>query len=297
MCKLLKISILIVFTSAILLLGCNTDTNDDPVTSGKTHLILTIQDELPNGNMAPELVVVPNGSNTLGDISGKGLPSERPTYKVSIKKPFAISRYEVTFDEYDLFCDMTNREKPYDENWGRGKRPVINVTWDDAQAYVKWLSQKTGKKYYLPSEAQWEYAARAGTQTNYWWGDEPGDKNAQCGDCAAIHRCEDCKNVPLLDEGTTTVGNFNPNPYGIYDVHGNVMEWTADCGNETNSPQPSNGKPRLTGDCSRRIMKDGSWWNNVRYIRASVRGSAVDGRDYKSKHVGIRVARLINDDS
>jgi len=251
----------------------------------------TIQDSLPKGKRAPELVSVPAGTNTLGDTTGEGIEIEQLTYKVTIDKPFAIGKYEVTFDEYDYFCEQTGCKKSDDEGWGRGRRPVIGVTWYDADAYVKWLSIQTGENYYLPSEAQWEYAARAGTKSSYWWGDEPGDKLAQCGDCAAIHRCKDCNDVPLIDEGTVAVGSFKANPYGLYDVHGNVGEWTADCGSEKNSIQPSDGTPRLDGDCTKHIIKDGSWSNNVRFIRSSVRISPPDGNEYEGKQVGFRVAR------
>ena len=275
--------------------GCNKEAGTPEKAQIKAdHLSYTIiQDKITNKEMAPELVIIPAGSNTLGDITGTGISDWKPTYKVSIKKPFALGKYEITFDEYDFFCEDTKRKKPANKEWGRGKQPVIYVTWHDAQAYVKWLSVKTGQHYYLPSEAQWEYATRAGTQTNYWWGDEPGDKLAQCVNCAAINRCEDCKDVPLLDDGSAIVGSYKPNPFGLYDVHGNVMEWTADCGNEKNSSEASNGSPRIGGDCSKHIMKDGSWWNNVRFIRASARGYAFEGNDYKSKHLGFRVAREI----
>ncbi|HED17798.1 MAG TPA: formylglycine-generating enzyme family protein [Gammaproteobacteria bacterium] len=283
MCMLCRGINILVFGVLLLLTGCSTDTD----------IAKTIQDQLKNGEMAPVLIVIPPGTNNLGDISGAGLNSERPTYKVSISSSFAIGKYEVTFREYDHFCDLTGRVKPNDEGWGRGLRPVIDVTWDDAQAYVQWLSKNTGQEYYLPSESQWEYATRAGTKTNYWWGDQPGDKLAQCVNCAAINRCDTCTDIPLIDDGTVEVGSFQPNPFGLYDVHGNVMEWTADCNNKYNSKTPGDGAPRLSGDCDRHIMKDGSWWNNVRFIRASVRGSAVDGSDYKSQHVGFRVARRI----
>lgn len=277
--------------------GCDkSSSNEKAVIKTDSKSFSVIQDNLRNGHFAPELVVIPAGSNTLGDITRTGLENETPTYQVSINKPFALGKYEVTFDEYDLFCEETGLTKPDDEGWGREKLPVLNITWDDAHAYVKWLSQESGKSYFLPSEAQWEYAARAGTQTSYWWGNEPGDKNAQCVTCAAINRCDDCKDVPLLDDGTTVVGSYKPNPFGLYDVHGNVMEWVADCGHETNSSQPSDGSPRRNGNCNKHIMKDGSWWNNVRFIRASVRSSAADGREYKSFHVGFRVAREITAD-
>jgi formylglycine-generating enzyme required for sulfatase activity len=279
----------------ITLSGCDkTETTDKAIISADSQSYSVIQDKLTNDALAPQLIIVPAGSNTLGDITGSGIKNELPTYQVTIDKPFAIGKFEVTFDEYDLFCEATKHKKTDDEGWGRGKLPVINVTWDDAYSYVKWLSKQTGKKYFLPSEAQWEYSARAGTQTNYWWGNDPGDKNAQCVTCAAKNRCIDCKDVPLIDDGTAPVGSFKANPFGLYDVHGNVMEWVADCDFKTNPNKPSNGTPRRNGDCSKHIMKDGSWWNNVNFIRASVRGSAFDGKEYKSFHVGFRVAREID---
>ena len=231
---------LITYLATIALItGCDGLSSPDKATVLNDALSFsTIQDKLKDGGLAPELVITPAGTNTLGDITAEGIENELPTYRVNISKPFAIGKYEVTFSEYDLFCEKTNRNKPDDKSWGRDKRPVIYVTWDDANAYVKWLSIQTNENYFLPSEAQWEYAARAGTQTNYWWGNEPGDKNAQCGDCAAIHRCENCKDVELLDDGTVAVGSFKANPFGLFDVHGNVMEWVADCGHDTNSSKP-----------------------------------------------------------
>lgn len=285
--------ILFVLLSAIFINACQSSSEIESTVNTDNHSVVTIQDKLSSDKLAPELVVIPTGTHTLGDISGIGIEVEQPTYKVTIEKPFAIGKYEVTFEEYDYFCDMTGRRKPDSEGWGRGKRPVIDVTWYDAQEYVEWLTRRTGEHYFLPSEAQWEYAARAGTITNYWWGDEAGDKNAQCGDCAAIHRCVDCKNVPLIDEGTVKVGSFRPNQFGLYDVHGNVAEWTADCGNHRNSSTPSQGYPRSTGDCSAHVMKDGSWFNNIRFIRSSVRVIPPDGNEYQGKHVGFRVAREI----
>jgi len=239
------------------------------------------------------MVIVPAGTNTLGDISRKGIRIERPTYQVTIAKPFAIAKYEVTFQEYDYFAKQTGRKIPDNKDWGRGRRPVIGVTWYDAKAYVKWLSKETREEYFLPSEAQWEYAARAGTQTNYWWGDKPGDKLAQCGNCAEIQRCDDCKDVPDFVEGSAEVGSFKPNPFGLYDTLANVAEWTADCGNNSNSPKPSSGSPRLKGDCSSHIMKGGTWASKVRFIRAAVRVNPPDGNEYEGKQVGFRIARRI----
>lgn len=283
----------IFFTFVILLSGCERDESKHSPAPLPVHNIINIQDKLANNKLAPALVVVPAGSNTLGDITKKGIAIESPTYKVTIKKAFAIGKYEVTFEEYDLFCEATGRKKTDSEGWGRERRPVIGVTWYDARDYAAWLTKHTGKKYFLPSEAQWEYASRAGTTTSYWWGNEPGDKNAQCGDCAEIQRCVECKDIPEFIEGTVEVGSFKPNRYGLFDSHGNVSEWTADCGSESNSSSPSDGSPRLNGDCSRHIIKDGSWSNNVRFIRSSVRISPPDGNEHEGKNVGFRVAREI----
>ncbi|MEN8220290.1 MAG: SUMF1/EgtB/PvdO family nonheme iron enzyme [Pseudomonadota bacterium] len=128
------------------------------------------QDRLKDGSFGPEMVWIPAGSFRMGDIQGGGWNSEKPVHRVSIRQGFAMGRYEVTFAEYDKFAEATGREKPSDLGWGRGNRPVINVSWHDAVAYTQWLSQQTGKKYRLPTEAEWEYAARAGTETKYWWG-------------------------------------------------------------------------------------------------------------------------------
>jgi len=285
----------IIMLVLLLLIGCNA--NDEPlnesITSFEHHKVDYIQDTLTNGNLAPKLAIIPVGVNRLGTDDQARPENERPSYLVNIKEPFALGVYEITFAEYDLYCQDSGRSQPTDEDWGRGSRPVMSITWYDAQFYVDWLSEQTGQEYFLPSEAQWEYAARAGTNTDYWWGNEPGDKNAQCAGCEKIHRCVDCKNVPLLDDGTAEVGSFKPNKFGLYDVHGNVGEFTADCEIKSNPDNTSDGSPRLNGDCERHIIKDGSWWRNVNFIKASVRGGAVDGKTFRSQQVGFRVARKI----
>ena len=297
MYNFIRNKLLVFLIIATMIQGCNKDIEPPKEANIKinSQSFKIIQDVISTDKFAPVMVTIPAGSNTLGDITGSGISREQPTYRVTITKPFAIGKYEVTFNEYDFFCEQTGRKKPDDEAWGRGKHPVINVTWDDAHDYAKWLTSKTGQKYTLPSEAQWEYAARAGTQTNYWWGDKPGDKLSQCGDCAEVQRCIDCKDEPVFIEGTAIVGSYKANPFGLYDVHGNLAEWIMDCGNDTNSFEPSDGSPRLYGDCDKRMIKDGSWSNNVRFIRASVRLSPPDGNDHKGKNVGFRVAREIND--
>ena len=125
-------------------------------------------DTLKDGSPGPEMVRLPGGSFRMGDIQGAGNSDERPVHDVTIAA-FAMGRYEVSFDEYDRFADATGRQRPNDRGWGRGRRPVINVSWKDATAYTGWLSQQTGYDYRLPSEAEWEYAARAGSEMKYWW--------------------------------------------------------------------------------------------------------------------------------
>jgi formylglycine-generating enzyme required for sulfatase activity len=128
------------------------------------------RDTLKDGSSGPEMVVIPAGTFQMGDIHGMGQESEKPVHTVRIQKPFAIARYQVTFDEYDKYAKATGRDLSDDEGWGRGRRPVINVSWDDAVEYAKWLSTQIGKRYRLPTEAEWEYAARSGGKDQVWAG-------------------------------------------------------------------------------------------------------------------------------
>ena len=138
------------------------------------EVAVEFHDTLKDGSQGPIMLVIPAGEFVMGSPENESerRGSEGPQHKVVIAKPFAMGRYAVTFEEYDRFCEATQRKKPGDENWGRDRRPVINVTWDDAVAYCAWLSQQTGATYRLPSEAEWEYAVRAGTTTAFWWGDD-----------------------------------------------------------------------------------------------------------------------------
>jgi formylglycine-generating enzyme required for sulfatase activity len=138
--------------------------------------------------LEPEMQLIPAGSFRMGNIQDGakgGEPDELPVHNVTLTQAFEIGVYEVTFAEYDLFCEATKREKPKDNGWGRDKHPVINISWDDAVSYAQWLSSQTGKKYRLPSEAEWEYAARGGKETRFWWGNDPQKDMANCGDCSS----------------------------------------------------------------------------------------------------------------
>jgi formylglycine-generating enzyme required for sulfatase activity len=190
----------------------------------------SFRDTLKDGSSGPEMVVIPAGTFRMGDIQGGGLSDEQPVHSVSVGQ-FAMGKYEVTFAEYDKFAEATGRSKPDDRGWGRGNRPVINVSWDDATAYAQWLSNQTGKQYRLPTEAEWEYAARAGTETSRYWGNDP-DLACSYANVAdqtvkqentnhwTIHNCTDGYFY------TAPVGSFQANKFGLFDMLGNVWEWT-----------------------------------------------------------------------
>uniref|UniRef100_A0A831U2R4 Formylglycine-generating enzyme family protein n=1 Tax=Geobacter metallireducens TaxID=28232 RepID=A0A831U2R4_GEOME len=247
-----------------------------------------MRDRLKIGVPGPEMVVIPPGRFRMGAIFGGGDPDEKPVHWVVIPRPFAMGKYEVTFEEYDRFCEATGREKPKDgrrwfgplsRDWGRGRMPVMNVSWEDAAAYAKWLSDQTGQKYRLPSEAEWEYAARGGKDTPFWWGGTVGQNRASCKGCGS--RWDKKKAAP--------VGSFGANPYGLHDTAGNVWEWCLDTWHESYDNAPADGSPWLGGDDTRRVQRGGSFGSKPRYIRSSARGrGAPDGRYV---YLGFRVLR------
>lgn len=163
------------------------------------------------------MVVVPGGRFLMGWAAGK--KNARPVHEVRIPRPFAIGVYEVTFEEWRRCREaQACAREPDNHRWGRGRRPVINVSQEDAMAYVAYLSDVTGQRYRLPSEAEWEFAARAGTDTAYWWGEEPGENRANCRKCGS----------EWAGHLSAPVGSFAPNPFGLYDTSGNVWKWVAD---------------------------------------------------------------------
>ena len=227
----------------------------------------------------PEMVVIPAGSFRMGCVSGIDcIDSQKPVHSVRIAS-FELSKYEVTFEEYDAFTDATGRERADDEGWGRGRRPVINVSWDDAVAYTQWLSEQTGENYRLPSEAEWEYAARAGSTTQYSWGNDIGVNRANCIGCGS----------QWDGKQTAPVGSFNANRWGLYDMHGNVEEWVQDCWNRNYEGAPDDGSAWESGGCYYRFLRGGSW-----FVRPWFLGSA--NRSWLSTlfryyYIGFRVAR------
>ena len=171
--------------------------------------VRVFRDTLTSGSKGPVMVVILGGTFWMGspDSEEDRYTNESPHHEVTVPS-FAMGQYAVTFDEYEDFCEAAKRDRPNDENWGRDTRPVINVNWDDAIAYTEWLSKETGKRYRLPSESEWEYAARAGTTTRYWWGDDIGKNHANCRYSGS----------QWSDIQTAPVGSFEPNPFDLYDT-------------------------------------------------------------------------------
>jgi formylglycine-generating enzyme required for sulfatase activity len=224
----------------------------------------------------PELVVVPPGDFTMGS---NDTPYEKPEHAITIRRSFAIGRREVTFAEWDQCADAgICKHRPDDHGWGRGDRPAINISWDDAKLFVAWLSQKTGQKYRLPSEAEWEYAARAGTKTPFWWGREAGTGHAQCDTCGS----------PASKQVAVT-GSFRPNGFGLYDTAGNAAEWVEDCWNDNYRNAPKDGAAWTSGDCRLRVLRGGNFLSKATEVRSASRFRYdVDVRYYAN---GFRVMR------
>jgi formylglycine-generating enzyme required for sulfatase activity len=235
-----------------------------------------------HGSPGPEMVSIPRGEFRMGDIQGSGDADERPVHSVRIPRPFAMGRYEVTFDEYDVFARATGREQPADEGWGRGRRPVINISWEDARAYAQWLSEQTGKRYRLLTEAEWEYAARAGKETTYWWGNEVGKNRANCAGCGS----------QWDGNQTAPVGSFASNPWGVYDTVGNVYEWVQDCYHDSYEGAPADGSAWEKSGCTLRVIRGGSWGGEPRYVRSADRLWFVPG--LRLNFLGFRLAQDVD---
>ncbi len=234
----------------------------------------------------PEMIVVPEGAFMMGSLTNEaGRDSdESPQHEVTIAKPFAMSKFEVTFDEWDTCVAYGDCDPRIgDSGFGRGRKPVINVTWYDAKRYAAWLSKMTGKTYRLPSEAEWEYAARAGAETLYSWGDEIGNGIANCVGCGS----------EWDGKQTAPVGSFAANAFDLSDMHGNVSEWVEDCYHANYDGAPANGSAWTAGgDCSSRILRGGSWDNSPDALRSASRGRGANFA--QSNKLGFRVVRELN---
>ena len=274
-------------------------------------------------NGCPEMVVIPAGQFVMGVVPGEekreNLPIEnwgasQPQHRVEVRQ-FAVGKFPVTREQYKEFVFATGRNNigcnvwtgsKHERNWSKDwedpsyaqdeRHPVACVNWDDAIAYVEWLSRKTFKNYRLLSEAEWEYAARAGTKTYRYWGD---DGNLSCSyangaDQTAKNQLQGASNwaVANCNDGyayTSPVGSFKPNRFGLYDMLGNVWQWTQDCWNPNYSGAPADGSAWTVGECRQRILRGGSWENLPMDIRSAVRaGGDAKKRSYDS---GFRVAR------
>jgi len=255
----------------------NTAAEAKPGHPAATVATRSFRDPLKDGGFGPEMVIVPSGRFRMGDLDGTGDADERPVHPVRFAQAFAIGRFTATFEEYDRFAQVGGRRRPKDFGWGRGNRPVVDVSWEEAGEYARWLSAQTGKPYRLPSEAEWEYAARAGTETAYWWGDEIGVNRANC----------DGSGSPWSNQQTAPVGSFPANPWGLHDTVGNVWEWVQDRWHGNYEGAPADGSAWEQGDGAARVLRGGSWYNNPRRARAACRSHFDPG--YRNINLGFRL--------
>jgi formylglycine-generating enzyme required for sulfatase activity len=272
-------------TPAVVHAMVNAPDNDLPL-SPERERPLKPKDSFKECGKCPEMVAVPAGSFTMGSPAREPHrhDNEGPQHLVTLAKPFAVGRFAVTFDEWEACIAEggCNSYRPGDESWGRGRRPVFNVSWDDSRAYVAWLSKKAGKIYRLLSEAEREYVTRAGTTTPFWWGSSISTSHAN-----------------YLYFGGYTYGNvktlpvdsFKPNPWGLYQVHGNVWEWTEDCYQDNYNGAPTDGSARTSGDCRYHVMRGGSRGNGSQDLRAAARGGSTGGN--RNHDIGFRVGRTL----
>jgi len=275
----------------------STTTVTESPTAGKTF-----RDKLKDGSLGPEVVQIPGGTFQMG--SNDGESDEKPVHTVTVKS-FAMGKYEATRGEFRKFVEATSYKTDAEKgdgcygwtgsewkkdssfNWKNvgftqdDKHPVVCVSWNDAKAYVKWLSEQTGKDYRLPTEAQWEYAARAGTTTKYWWGNEIGKNNANCDGCGS----------QWDNKQTAPVGSFKPNPFGLYDVSGNVWEWLEDKWHDSYNGAPVDGSAWMSGDSNFHLLRGGSWsGSDGDDLRCADRagGDTTNGGNFR----GLRISRV-----
>lgn len=247
------------------------------------HAQLLVQSLKGNIHVEPQKMTrISGGTFQQGNL--EQLQTSQPVHSVRIK-PFALSKHEVTFEEYDRFAIATGRQVPNDSGWGRGRRPVINVSWRDAKAYAAWLSEKTGKHYRLPTESEWEYAARSGHKQRAWAGTSEA---SEIGTYAVF-----TKN----SRGTTgIVGEKAPNEFGLYDMNGNVWEWVEDCWHDTYTNAPKDGSAWREvngGDCGGHLIRGGSWLSGPEFLPTSFRNrGSSDGR---GNDIGFRLAQDIEE--
>ena len=269
------------------------DSTESPIPTPSTNLFIpgqTFRDQLKDGGEGPLMVVIPPGQFLMGSPSDEPerRDNEGPQHEVIIQKPFALGAYAVTFADYDLFCRKTQRELPNDRSWGRVNRPVIILSWHDAQAYCAWLSELTGYGYRLPSEAEWEYACRAGTQTPYSFGNNITPEQANYDG-----------NYPYTggNKGqyrgkTVPVQYLPPNTWGLYEMHGNVWEWVQDAWHENYHGAPTDGNSWESADTSMAcVLRGGSWNDLAGNCRSAYRVNYQPDKRYSN--IGFRCVRVL----
>jgi formylglycine-generating enzyme required for sulfatase activity len=260
--------------------------------------------EIWDAPTAPKMILVHAGNFSMGSpVSEQGRNSNETQHPVTIRHDFAVGKYAVTRAEFAAFVDATGFMSNdadgcfvYDgKDWNKSlsaswrqpgfeqfdNDPVVCVSWNDAQAYSAWLSQETGHHYRLLSESEYEFAARAGTTTAYWWGDQVDTGRANCGDCGS----------KWDKKSTSPVGSFQANPFGLYDMNGDVWQWLNDCWNDNYRGAPTDGSAWATGNCERRVQRGGGWSNNSKYSRAALR--SWDGAGIRYADNGFRLARIL----
>lgn len=233
--------------------------------------------EIKDCPACPTLISLPPGSFTMGSNSSD--PSEKPAHQVTLSAPFAIGKTEVTVQQWNSCVEAGACHKL--AQGGSANAPARDVSWDDAQQYLKWLSATSGKAYRLPTEAEWEYAARAGTSTRYWWGEQMAAGKANCKDCGQ----------PWGLEGPANAGTFAANPFGLHDMNGSVWEWASDCWHSTFKDAPSDGRSWDQPNCTVRVIRGGSWREGAAYMVSSTRFK-YDASVRHSQN-GLRVARSL----
>lgn len=233
--------------------------------------------ELRDCPACPVLVALSPGGFTMG--SSTSDPAERPPHHVNIGQPFAIGKYEVTVEQWNACADANACPKIGTNGSDAKNAPIRDVSWDDAQQYVAWLSKSTGKSYRLPTEAEWEYAARGGTGSAYWWGDQMKKGNANCKDCGD----------PWSQEAPASVGSFAANPYGLHDMNGSVWEWVGDCWHSSYKGAPADGRAWDENGCTARVIRGGSWREGAPYMVSSTRFKY--STSVRQSQNGFRVAR------
>jgi formylglycine-generating enzyme required for sulfatase activity len=267
-------------------------TSDDEVTT----VVLKPKDAFRDCPRCPEMIVVPAGTFVMGapETELGYNDTDGPQRVVMIRHPFAIGKFEVTFAEWEACVadgGCQGNPSPLDEGWGRGRKPVINVSWEDAKQYVAWLSRTTHKPYRLPAEAEWEYAARAGTTSPFSTGSTITTDQANFQD--HFNAANDDESRTHYRQQSIEVGSFPPNGWGIYDIHGNVWEWVEDSWHENYMEAPGSGLSWPDGDLSYRVLRGGSWYSLATDVRSASRRREVP--DYRSAEFGFRIARTLDE--